>query len=390
MTAGPGLSPSGRPRSPRPDDRRVAAAALACLPGIGASTLRRLLQRFPDPTVAVGAVLAGRAVEVLQRREPGRPETPRAPGPGESLVASWARAIDLESTRALLERRSTTVLLPSDPEFPIEAELPGCPSVLFLEGAMPQALRAPRVAIVGTRAATPAGLADAAELGAFLAESGVTVVSGLAIGIDGSAHTGALRAGGLAIGVVATGLDVVYPRRHLALHEQVRRRGALVGENGFGVGPHPSRFPVRNRILAALADVVVVIEATVCGGARITAERALDYGRPLLALPGSRRNPSAAGCNALLADGAHPLLEPSDVLVALGMTPGSRRLWATPRLTALSVVARRVHAALAGEPAADDELARRCGLSLGEVALAVSDLERAGQVERARGLVWPR
>lgn len=386
MNTGTRCSRSTQPPSFRSDDNRVAAAALACLPGIGPATLRRLLARFPDPTLAADAVLAGRALELL---EPPR-DRARGASTGRSLAASWAGAIDLDYTRTLLERRSTTVLLASDPEFPIEADLPSCPSVLFLEGERSEALRAPRVAIVGTRAASPAGLADAAELGAFLAQSGVTVVSGLAIGIDGSAHTGAIEAGGLAIGVVATGLDVVYPRRHLSLHARVRQSGVLIGENGFGVGPHPSRFPVRNRVLAALSDVVVVVEATLSGGARITAGRALEYGRPLLALPGSRRNPSAAGCNALLADGAHPLLEPSDVLVALGMTPGSRRGWVAPRSATPTGVPRRVEAALAGEPASDDELARRCNLSLGEIALAVGALERAGRVERARGLVWPR
>ncbi|MGH9023935.1 MAG: DNA-processing protein DprA [Acidimicrobiia bacterium] len=385
MSLGTRATPSGQSPSARPDDRRVAAAALACLPGIGPATLRRLLLRFPDPTLAAEAILAGRALELLEQPGRGAGGVERA----RSLAASWAGAINLDFTRAILERRSATVLLASDPDFPIEVDLPGCPSVLFQEGERPEALEAPRVAIVGTRAATPAGLADAAELGAFLAQSGITVVSGLAIGIDGSAHTGALDAGGLAIGVVATGLDVVYPRRHVNLHARVRQGGVLIGENGFGVGPHPSRFPVRNRVLAALSDVVVVVEATLSGGARITAGRALEYGRPLLALPGSRRNPSAAGCNALLADGAHPLLEPSDVLVALGITPGSRRRWVAPKTATPSGVPRRVEAALAGEPASDDELARRCDLSLGEIALAVGALERAGRVERARGLVWP-
>ena len=113
----------------------------------------------------------------------------------------------------------------------------------------------PRVAVVGTRDATPHGLADARELGAYLASEGVTVVSGLAIGIDGAAHEGAIDAGGGAVGVVATGLDVVYPRRHAVLYERVRATGVLTGETGYGVGPLRSRFPVRNRIIAAFADV---------------------------------------------------------------------------------------------------------------------------------------
>ena len=153
---------------------------------------------------------------------------------------------------------------------------------------------------------------------AILADAGVTVVSGLAIGIDGAAHEGALDAGGLTVGVVATGLDVTYPRRHRDLYVRVREQGLVVSEHGYGVQPRPERFPPRNRIIAALADVVVVVEAGRRGGALITARCALDYGRDLFVLPGSRRNPVALGCNALIGDGAEVLLDPGDLLIALG------------------------------------------------------------------------
>ena len=205
-----------------------------------------------------------------------------------------------------------------DDDYPIPDPFPDRPSVLLGEGDRPDAFDAPRVAIVGTRTATPHGLADARELGGFLASAGVTVVSGLAIGIDAAAHEGALDAGGLAIGVVATGLDVVYPRRHHGLYARVRAQGLVVGEHGYGVQPRRERFPVRNRIIAALSRIVVVVEATATGGARITARYAAEYGRDVFALPGSRRNPASAGCNALLGDGAEPLLDPGDLLIALG------------------------------------------------------------------------
>jgi DNA processing protein len=314
-------------------------------------------------------------------------------------------------------RRGTMVLTPQDPRFPIADDIPHAPAVLFIEGERPEALRAPRVAVVGTRAASVHGLADAWELGAFLGAAGVSVVSGLAIGVDGAVHHGALQAAELAerrngprpeeaadeggepppragpIGVVATGLDVVYPRRHRALFERVRRYGVLLGEYPFGTPPARGRFPVRNRIIAALADVVVVVEATLSGGSRITAERALDYGRPVLAVPGSRRNPAAAGCNALIADGAQPLLDPSDVLVALGLTPGGHRLWASapaarsrpPAGAAATAVLR----ALAGDAAHPDQLASRTGLDPGQVALAVEELVALGLATRDRGFVWP-
>ena len=302
------------------------------------------------------------------------------------------------------DRRGTKVLTPDDPDFPIADGIPHAPRVLFLEGECPEVLRAPRVAVVGTRAASVHGLTDAWELGAFLGAAGVSVVSGLAIGIDGAAHHGALQAAeaaeqrgepGIAgpVGVVATGLDIVYPRRHRALFERVRHYGVLLGEQPFGVTPERGRFPVRNRIIAALADVVVVVEATLNGGSRITADRALDYGRPVLAMPGSRRNPAAAGCNALLADGAQPLLDPSDVLVALGLTPGARRLWTTPpgaaKGPAPSAAAQAILKALAGEAAHPDQLVARSGLDPGQVALAVEELVALGRATRDRGFVWP-
>lgn len=366
-------------RDPVPIGREVAAATLASLPEMTPGRLARILTRWPDPLAALEAVESGRAGEVVGA----------IPLPGFTVPPGVPAG--LAST---LARRRTRVLLASDPGFPIADEVPDRPAVLFAEGDRLDVLDAPRVAVVGTRAATLHGLADARELGAYLAATGITVVSGLAIGIDGAVHEGALAAGvdgaGGPVGVVATGLDVVYPRRHTALYDRVRRRGLLVGEHGFGVPPGRARFPVRNRIIAALADVVVVVEATLRGGSRITAERALDYGRPVLAMPGSRRNPAAAGCNALLADGAQPLLDPSDVLVALGMTPGARRGW-SPKAArrAMSPQAAQVKRVLAGEPAHPDDLAARTGLPPDELAVAVEELVDVGCAERSRGFVWP-
>jgi DNA processing protein len=272
--------------------------------------------------------------------------------------------------------------------YPIADPLRDRPAVLLAEGDAPEALERPRVAVVGTRAATPHGLADARELGAFLAGAGVTVVSGMAIGIDGAVHEGAVGAGGAAVGVVATGLDVEYPRRHTALYDHVRRNGVILGETGFGVRPSASRFPVRNRIIAALADVIVVVEATARGGARITAQYGLDYGRFVMAVPGSRRNAAAAGTNELIADGAQPLTDWSDVLLALGMSPGARRGGdARPAPGADGSALLR---ALGGEAASPDQLAARTGLAPERIAVAIVALERAGWVERAGGCVWPR
>jgi DNA processing protein len=259
--------------------------------------------------------------------------------------------------------------------------------VLVAEGSRPDALDQPRVAIVGTRAATPHGLADAHELAGTLAAAGVTIVSGLALGIDGAAHAGAVAAGGCTVGVVATGLDVEYPRRHRRLYHDVRAHGLVLGETGYGVRPDPTRFPIRNRIIAALADVVVVVEATLTGGARITADHALTYQRPVFAVPGSRRNPAAAGTNALIADGAHPCTDWTDLLLALGLTPAARRAPAT-RL-APDGDDTTVLRALGGEPATPEQIAARTHLDPARVAAALATLQRTGWVSLDRGVVWP-
>jgi DNA processing protein len=343
------------------DGRRVAAATLASLPGITVARLDGLLARHGDPETALAALRAG-----------DRPD--------------WVREVP-DAPLSILRARGTRVWIRGDDDDPIRDEVPDRPAVLLGEGARPEALERPRVAIVGTRAATPHGLADARELGAYLADAGFTIVSGLAIGIDGAAHEGALDVDGTVVGVVATGLDVVYPRRHAQLFARARESGLVVGEHGYGVGPEAWRFPVRNRIIAALADAVVVVEATVTGGTRSTVDRAIEYGRPVLAVPGSRRNPAAAGCNALLAEGATPLLEPTDVLVALELSRG-RRGWA-PVVRPPDADGAALLRALAGEPATLDQAGARAGLAPARLAGAARSLERAGRLTRRHGLLWP-
>jgi DNA processing protein len=292
--------------------------------------------------------------------------------------------------RRRLQRRRTQVWLSDRADYPIVDDLPSRPAVLLGEGSNHEQLKGPRVAIVGTRSATPHGLADARELGNYLAAAGVVVISGLAIGIDAAAHEGVLEAGGVAIGVVATGLDVVYPRRHELLYQRVRNSGVIISEQGFGVGPRRGLFPIRNRIIAALADVVIVMEATIKGGARITAQYALEYGRTVMAVPGSRRNAAAAGTNALIADGAHPLIEWSDVLLALGLSSATSARALSPDRPPPSKAGRALLLALGGEAATTDQLISRSGLTVSATALALRELERHHWVVRAQGAIWPQ
>ncbi|HEY8217091.1 MAG TPA: DNA-processing protein DprA [Acidimicrobiia bacterium] len=367
------------------DADKVAAATLACLPDMTPARLRGLLAAAGRPCAALQLVREGRAMPALPRGGPDQFGSARA------LARRWRDLADPTVVARVLERRGTLVWIDGDSDYPIVDDVPDRPSVLLAEGSSPDVVAAPRVAVVGTRAATPHGIADARELGESLGAAGITVVSGLAIGIDGAAHEGVLAAGGGAIGVVATGLDVTYPRRHAVLSERVRRAGLVVTEQGFGVRPRRGLFPVRNRIIAALADVVVVVEATAGGGARITAQFALDYGRTVLAVPGSRRNAAASGTNALIADGAHPLVDWGDVLVALGMSPAAARTTVpAPPRPAPGPDAAMLLRALGGECASPDELASRTALSTPRVAMGLVELERSGWVERSRGVIWPR
>lgn len=359
---------------PHLDDRRIAAAALACLPGVDTDRLGSLLDRCGDPRAALDHVRSGRYLPL-----------------GKPVVASWPAALArarVDALAATLAARGTHVWIRGDDDYPIVPTPFDAPVVLLGEGD-PDVLRRPLVSIVGTRSASPHGLRDAHRLAAYLAGAGCTIVSGVALGIDGAAHTGALDAGGGTVGVVGTGLDVEYPRRHHTLYRRMRDHGLVLSEYGFGVPPEPYRFPHRNRIIATLARVTVVIEATVTGGARITADLAKSHGAEVFALPGSRRNPAAVGCHHLLRDGIAALVEPSDVLLALGIDapPGG---WDTPPPRPLGPTARRLLRGLAGEPATVDAAAASSGLGLAEVAAAARELVQAGRLERRRGLLWPR
>jgi DNA processing protein len=360
----------------------VAAAILASLPDMTHRRLRELVERGGGVLGALAGLDRGLASAVLCEGVPVEQLPAR-----QSLARAWQAAARSDRTARTLAARKTRVSVVGRTGYPLDEELPDRPEVLLAEGDVPEAHDRPRVAVVGTRAATPTGLDDARELGATLARAGVTVVSGLAIGIDGAVHEGALDAGGTVIGVVATGLDVVYPRRHRTLFDRVLASGLIMSELAYGTQPRQHAFPVRNRIIAGLAQITVVVEATLKGGARITAECAADYGRTVMAYPGSRRNPASAGTNQLLYDGATVVLDPSDVLLALGMAgTGGRPDQRTLPLGEHAAVLEACH----GEPATLDQLASRTRMSPSQVVSAVRALERDGWMERSRGLCWPQ
>jgi DNA processing protein len=241
------------------------------------------------------------------------------------------------------------------------------PAGLFVRGAAPPALlERPAVAIVGARACSGYGASVARSLGRELATAGLVVVSGLARGVDGEAHRGALDAGGATVAVLGCGIDRDYPAAHADLARRIAETGLIVSEYAPGVEPAPWRFPARNRIVAGLAAATIVVEARERSGALITADLALEEGREVFAVPGEITSALSAGTNALLKLGASPLTCAADVLSSFGIEPDSDAGAASPLLDLL--------------PATADELVRATGRDAAEIARELVELELAGRV----------
>ena len=252
------------------------------------------------------------------------------------------------------------------------------PTRLYVRGGAEDDLLArPAVAIVGARACSSYGAQVARRLGREFAGAGLVVVSGLARGIDGEAHRGALESGGATVAVLGCGIDRDYPAAHRELAERIRADGLVVSEYEPGVEPAPWRFPARNRIIAGLSAVTVVIEARKRSGALITADMALEEGRDVLAVPGEITSPLSTGTNALLKLGAGVCTAAEDVLSLFGLAPEQRP---APKLGADAA------AVLAALPGAADALVRATGLDAQAVAVALAELELSGLVQEGEGI----
>jgi DNA processing protein len=357
------------------------AAALAALPGMGPARLTAILACVA-PAEAWAHIAAGRPwrqTEVLvalgRRAEP--------------LIERWraaAHAVDPAAAWHDLVASDVEVSLRGGPGYPslLVGDIEP-PAVLFHRGD-PGVIAGPRVAIVGTRQCSATGSGVAFELGRDLARAGVVVVSGLASGIDGAAHRGVI-AGDAAppVGIVGSGLDVVYPRHQAVLWEVVGRKGVLLSEAPLGARPERWRFPARNRIIVACADLVVVVESHHRGGSMHTVDEADRRGIDVMAVPGSIRNPAAAGTNDLLAEGRTPVCSAQDVLVALGLGTAGRAADPLDRRAAPNLVDEPVLDALGWQPATLDQLVLRAGLDLATLAPRLDRLCETGWVARRGG-----
>jgi DNA processing protein len=257
------------------------------------------------------------------------------------------------------------------------------PPVLWVRGALRAGEGERAVAVVGARAATGLGLAFARALARDLAAAGVTVVSGLARGIDTLAHRGALDAGGRTVAVLGSGLDRLYPGENAALARAIEKDGAVVSEFPLGTGPWKQNFPRRNHVIAGWGRAVVVVEAGARSGALSTARAALDEGREVMAVPGHPTQPNAEGTNGLLRDGAALVRGAPDVLAELGLAPAGNEKETTPADAVLAALPR-------GVPASVDEIQARSGLALPALVARLAELELAEAVVRLPGALFVR
>jgi DNA processing protein len=340
------------------------------------------------------------------------PAALRAAGSPEALVSASPRALaelkleplEIERLkspdRALLDRWQEWLAGPcralvrcGDEQYPpLLATLPDAPLALWLHGARPEMLSAPQLAIVGSRNPTIDGRQTAERFARYLSERGLTITSGLAVGIDGASHRGALQGSGKTVAVLGGGLDAIFPRAHEQLAAEIADCGVLVSEYGPGVEPKPYHFPERNRIIAGLAAGTLVVEATMRSGSLITAKCALDYGREVFAIPGSIHNPLVRGCHWLIREGAKLVEEAGDILVELAPLlslteiPASALPTSTQNTTPLDDPAyANVLEMLGFAPTTIAELIQRVGLTAAELSSMLLVLELEGFVEALPG-----
>ncbi|MBR0649555.1 DNA-protecting protein DprA [Roseomonas terrae] len=353
----------------------LARLRLARTDGIGPLTFRRLLARHPSPQAAIDAV------------------------PG--LNPRWQLPSETEAKRemAALAKLGGRFVFLDDPHYPpLLALLPDAPPVLAVMGDA-SLLAAPAVAVVGARNASSAGRRIAEELAEALAGKGLTIVSGLARGIDTAAHEGALRAGGT-VAVLPGGIDVAYPPENAKLLARIAERGAVVAESPLGTAPQNRHFPRRNRIVSGLSLGIVVVEAAHRSGTLITARLGLEHGREVFAVPGSPLDPRCRGSNDLIRQGAHLVETAEDVLDHLPEQPRQGPLFDPARMTDGPAEGgedepdglgpppegtAQILDLIGMSPVSVDEVLRRCHLTPPELQAILTELELDGRVELLPG-----
>jgi DNA processing protein len=376
------------PPQPEDDELLAAEVVLAMTPGLGPRLREALLERFGS----VRAVLAASPSELRE-----------VAGIGPKLCANLLAARQTVQPQELLRQwrgRQVQVLAVWHPDYPATLRsIPDPPSLLFVRGAL-RPTDGLAIAIVGTRHATPYGVAQAQRLASGLARAGFTIVSGLARGIDAAAHQGALSAGGRTLAVLGSGVCCVYPPEHHTLAEQVVQHGALLSESPPEAPPVPGIFPARNRIITGLSLGVIVVEAADRSGALSSAQHAAEQGREVFAVPGRVDSRMSRGCHRLLRDGARLVETVDDVLDALGPLPlptpavaPAGQAETTPETVCvrhpaelqLNEPERQVLAAIGDEPVLVDQVIASCGMEAANVLATLNVLQMRRLVRRVGG-----
>ncbi len=363
-------------------DRDELAAWLRLIetPQVGRETARKLLAAFGSPDTVIAASFDGHCKVVSESAARALMTPPVDFNALLHRTLTWLAQAPDDAERAVIplgdSRYPQLLLDTADP-----------PLLLYAQGRV-ELLHADAVAIVGSRNPTPQGALNARDFARALGEAGWVVVSGLALGIDGAAHEGALAAAAGTIAVVGTGLDRVYPRRHLDLAHRIARQGLMLSEYALGTPALAAHFPQRNRLIAGLSRGTLVVEAALKSGSLITARLALEAGREVFAIPGSIHSPQARGCHALIKQGAKLVESAADVLDELPALSG-----ASPRVAAQiseSTPEDPLLAAMGYELMSLDALVARTGWPSHELNIRLLDLELSGQVARLPGQLFQR
>lgn len=359
-----------------PETTRLAA--LLHVPGLSSRGARRLIQ-------ALGSVTE--LAEANQKR--------LLDAGASKETANWLLNPDpklLETDLAWTSQPGHSLIGWGEPQYPpLLGAIADPPAALFVTGD-PAALMRPQIAIVGSRNPTPTGRDIAREFATFFAGAGLTITSGLALGIDGAAHLGALEGSGASVAVMATGPERIYPRRHEGLARRLAENGALVTEFAPGTPPLPECFPQRNRIISGLALGTLVVEAALGSGSLITARFAAEQGRDVFALPGSIFSPLSRGCHQLIREGALLVERPSDILEALGpiASEAPAGITGTEEDAIPDPEYRALLDAIGFSPVSADAIAERTGLTPQAVSSMLLILELKGEVEALPGARYTR
>jgi DNA processing protein len=362
-------------------DRQELGAWLRLIetPGVGRESARRLLAAFGSPQAVFDQSTAARAAVVAPAKAAALARPPAALEALAETTLAWLQA-DSAAPRAVIPlgdaRYPRAVLDTADP-----------PLLLYAQGRF-ELLQADSIAVVGSRNPTPQGAESARLFASQLSAAGLTIVSGLALGVDAAAHSGGLEGSGSTIAVVGTGLDRVYPRRNLELAHRIAIGGLIVSEYTLGTPPLAENFPLRNRIIASLARGTLVVEAALKSGSLITARMANDAGRDVFAIPGSIHSTLSRGCHLLIKQGAKLVETAADVLEDL--QPGAEWLSEASADQTGDDDTDPLLIALAFDPATLDALAARTGLAAAELSVRLFDLELEGRIHRLPGQLFQR